>query len=417
MKRKLLFLSAIAAILGTANAYAASSSGGTSNLDVGNTIKKNYEKKLEAEKAKTHVVMEEVEVEDHVKVESGKETIHKPVKRTEVRNKVVEKPFEPSGSLEFTQTFYGNSGDYKTATSHPSVIFNLNFAPKWNIMLEWDRLMNIYDGGYNSSRPDNYANNNYSSPQGELTYSHGKLWDTDIIWTTNVGARQYNYFTPALNNIYLWANMTFDFYKYFPSYDWLTVSQFAIMPMYNYGFFPDKTDSSEGHMNHMSLNLLTQYQLPAGWSLQLDAFFMKEFYTGDYVPAGHDEMSYFSFYAWLEYSKQIYKFSDKANLTFNFAGGFDPYTISNESGSGWYPPFWMLSNSYEWLSPTSTGNGNYDSIWTVFALPQLQVNYQYSENLSMNLFAQVKYSNQVWGTDQSEWELQPQGGFGFTYNF
>lgn len=416
MKRKLLFLSAVTAILASANAYAVGTTGGTNNLDVGKTIKKNYENKLEAEKVKTHVVIEEIEVEETKKVESAKETINTPIKRSEVRTKVLEKPFEPSGTFGFTQTFYGNSGDYKTATSHPSFTFDLNFAPKWSISLEWDRLMNIYDGGWNSSRPDNYANNNYSSPQGQLTYSHGKLWDTDIIWTANAGARQYNYFTPTENNVYLWANMTFDFYKYFPKYEWLTVSQFALMPMYNYAFFPNSTP---GHMNHMSLNLLTQYQLPAGWSLQLDAFFMKEFYTGDYRVGGDsaEELNYFSFYAWLEYSKQIYKFNDKANLTFNFAGGFDPYTISNKSNSGWLPPFWLLSNSYEWLSPTATGNGNYDSIWTIFMLPQLMVNYQYSENLSMNLFAQVKYSNQVWGGESSDWELQPQGGFGFSYSF
>lgn len=44
--------------------------------------------------------------------------------------------FIPSGSIGLTQTFYGNAGSYKTATSHPALFFNYNFYPKWNIALQ-----------------------------------------------------------------------------------------------------------------------------------------------------------------------------------------------------------------------------------------------------------------------------------------
>ncbi|MBC2855873.1 hypothetical protein H3N56_05120 [Cetobacterium sp. 2A] len=383
----------------------------TDNSNIGKTMKKSYEKKLALENPETIEIEEEVVIEEIVPMrsEKGKEMVNTPMARVETRKKRVPKPFEPNGTIGFTQTFYGNSGKYKTATAHPSLTLDYNFAPKWSVTLEFDRLMNMYSGGYDGE--EDQANNNFSSPQGQLTYSHGKLWDTDILWTTNVGARQYNYFTDTTNSVYTWVNMEFDFYKYMP--DWVT--KFALMPMYNYGFYPN---SSSGHMNHASLNLLTQYKLPAGWSLQVDAFFFKEFYNGDFEVSGHEEANYFSFYAWLEYSKELYKFTDKTNLEFNFAGGFDPYTVSNKRGTGWAPPFWLLSNSYEWLSPTVTSSDeNYNSIWTAFALPQLQVNYKYSDSLSMNMFVQVKYSNQVWGGNQKDWELQPQGGFGISYNF
>lgn len=408
MKKNMMFMCMALIAINATSSYA--TSGGVNNSDIGKVVKKAHEKKMLLEEPQILIVEEEVIVEEMVPMKSdkGKEMVSTPMARIETHKKEVVKPFVPNGTLQFTQTFYGNSGKYKTATAHPSISLDYNFVPKWSVSLEWDRLMNMYSGGYTGG--EYQANNNFSSPQGELTYSHGKLWDTNILWTTNVGARQYNYFKESGNQVYTWINMEFDFHKYMPAW----VTQFAIMPMYNYGFYPNDTP---GHMNHASINLLTQYQLPAGWSLQLDAFFIKEFYNGDYKVNGHNEVDYFSFYAWLEYSKELYKFSENTTLEFNFAGGFDPYTVSNKRGNGWLPPFWLLSNSYEWLSPTAISDENYNSIWTVFALPQLQVTYNYSKSLSMNAFVQVKYSNQVWGGDQKDWKLQPQGGIGFSYSF
>ncbi|MEX9941055.1 hypothetical protein AB7Z36_12290 [Providencia rettgeri] len=71
---------------------------------------------------------------------------------------------------------------------------------------------------------------------------------------------------------------------------------------------------------------------------------------------------------------------------------------------------------YEWLTPTQM-NGNYRSTYTLFALPQLSVTYQFDKHLSFSTFVQVKYSNQVWGDTEKDWRLQSQGGFGVNYSF
>lgn len=412
MKKNILLFAAIIAAANTLTAYAVGS-GGVPNQDVGQSIKKNYEKKL------SQMEVEEVVIEETVVYQQqvvGKEVQQVPV--TVKTPKTVKKPFTPNGTLSFTQTFYGNSGKYKTSTAHPSVSFDYNFAPKWNVTLEWDRLMNMYDydGGYYQ------ANNNFSSPQGQLNYNYGQLGDTKIDWTTQVGIRQYNYFKSSGNQVWTWINTQFDFHKYLPASDDVKFTQFAIMPMYIYGWYPNSGPDAQGHMNSASISLLTQLQLPWGFSLQTDLFYFHESYTKDFQlsnTAGDSfkDVDYFTFFAWLEYSKELYKFNKDLNLTFNFAGGFDPYTVASEKASGWLPPFWMLSNSYEWLSPTVTASGDTKDTWTVFALPQLELNYTYSEDLSMSLFAQVKYSNQVWGGVEKDWRLQPQGGFSVTYSF
>ncbi len=389
------------------------------NNNIGKKINNNYINKINRETPKTLIIIEEkpmeVIVEKLIEKQVGKETVFLPEEVIEIRTQKIEKripkPFVPNGSIGLTGTAYGNSGKYKTAASHSAVGLEVNFAPKWTLTAEWDRLTNIYSGGYEGE--ENQSNNNYSSPQGQLSYYHGALFGTDIQMTTNIGAKQYNFFSDSTNQVYTWLNVEFDFYKYFPKYKYFEVTEFAIMPMYNYGFFPNSTS---GHMNHMSLNLLSKYKLPHNWSLEIDAFFIKEFYNGEFKPNNENDAKYFGLYAWLEYSKELYKFSDKTNLEFNFATGFDPYVISNKEGENWQPPFWLTSNSYEWISPTKT-SGSYNNMWTVFALPQLQINYKHSEALNISLFAQVKYSNQVWGNTEKDWELQPQGGIGITYNY
>ena len=62
-------------------------------------------------------------------------------------------------------------------------------------------------------------------------------------------------------------------------------------------------------------------------------------------------------------------------------------------------------------------DGNYKSTYILFALPQLSLNYQYNKALGLSMFVQAKYSNQVWGESEKDWELQPQGGIGIRYIF
>lgn len=325
--------------------------------------------------------------------------------------------FKPNGSLEFTQTFYGNAGKYKTATSHPMALFSYNFAPDWNFALQWDRTWNMYDYNNHSTDPnyDNtHQNNSFSKPQATLSYNHGVLNGTDVKWTSSLNVELENEFEGS-HQTYIFAQTAFDFADYIPKTDFISANQFAISPMYIYGW---NTKGPSGHYNAGVLSLLTNWQLPADFTFTFNAYGFKEWYNGADKIAGedreYDDATYFMIMAWLEYSKDIYKFNDQTTLAFNFAGGLDPYITSNRKAN--WNPFLVGNQMYEWLGPT-VDQGNYKKSVIAFALPQLTLTYQYTEDLSFDVFAGVKYSNQVWGSTEKDWKLQPQGGVSVAYNF
>ena len=320
--------------------------------------------------------------------------------------------FTPNGSLGFTQTFYGNAGKYKTEASHPSLVLSYNFAKDWNMTLKWDRVWNMYD--YNGG--ENQQNNNYSSPQGTLDYNHGVIGDSKIKWNSSLTVQNQAFFS-GTNITSIFAQTSFDFSEYIPKGEYVQATQFAISPMYIYGW---QTKGPSGHVNTGILSLLTNWQLPADFTFTLNAYAFREWYTGScevqnqVSMVDYDSANYFMVLAWIGYSKELYKFNEQTSLVFNFTGGYDPYISSNRSAN--WDPFIVGNQMYEWLGP-AVESGNNKNTYALFALPQLELNYNYSDDLAFSVFAQVKYSNQVWGNTEKDWKLQPQGGFSVTYNF
>ena len=322
--------------------------------------------------------------------------------------------FKPNGYLQLNQTFYGNAGKYKTATSHPSPVFSYNFTEKFNVLLQWDRTWNMYN--YNGS--ENQQNNTLSQPRILLNYDYGTLSNSKIDFSTffqvqNQSTLDHN------NQTYFYLQTAFDFSKYLPKGEYISATQFAIAPSYIYGVSEGSAQGAKGHMNNAMLAFLTNWNLPANFTFTFNAFLFREWYDGYFeLPSSigtYDSANYFMFYAWLQYSKELYKFDDKTSLAFNFTGGYDPYIFSNRKTS--FDPYIVGDQMYEWLDPAVTTSESYKNTYILFALPQLELTYNYSEDISISLFAQVKYSNQVWGATEKGWRFQPQGGFTVTYNF
>jgi len=318
--------------------------------------------------------------------------------------------FTPNGTIGFTQTFYGNAGGYKTSTSHPSLFLDYNFSPEINVQLEWDRTWNMYhfDGG------DKQQDNRLSQPKGTLTYNYGQLGKSQVNWSSSVSFENQNSFNNSNQN-YSTLSTAFDFSSYIPDAQFIKATQFAISPMYIYGW-ESKNDS--GHVNTTALSLLTNWQLPENFSFTLNGYAFRDWYDGSMKVSSNDtsysNVNYFMVMAWLNYTNTLYNFNDQTALAFNFTGGFDPYISSNHKGS--WDPYLAGDKMYEWLGPTVM-NGNYSSTYTLFALPQLNLNYQYDKHLQLSSFVQVKYSNQVWGSTEKDWRLQPQIGVGMSYGF
>lgn len=323
---------------------------------------------------------------------------------------LAEEDFKPSGSFNFTQTFYGNAGGYKTATARPNPSLSYNFAPKWSIDLNWDRTWGMFD--YTDKNDQQYEY--LSEPSATLTYSYGKLGESKVDWTSSLMIENQSTMNDIDNN-YIYAQTTFDFAEYLPKSDFLQATQFALAPQYVYGW---NSKGGAGHVNTAGLALLTNWTLPANFSFTFNSYAFKDWYNGSFAISGENETytnaTYFVALAWLQYEKTLRKFNENTSLDFNFIGGLDPYMASNRNAS--WEPFLASNSMYEWLGPT-VQSGNYRSTYNFFVLPGLTLNYQLNDKVSFNVFAQLKYSNQIWGDKERSWRFQPQGGFGLTYNF
>lgn len=324
---------------------------------------------------------------------------------------VADTGFKPSGSLQFTQTFYGDAGGYKTSTAHPSLTFSYQYAPDWQFSFTWDRTWGLYDYTNQPNQQFEY----FSQPVASLTNTYGNLGNSKVNWSTTLAFENQTDMLGTSSN-YIYAQTAFDFSKYIPKSDFIQATQFAIAPQYVYGW---NSTGGSGQVNTAGVALLTQWQLPANFSLTVNLFALRDWYTGAFELSGvgnntYSSANYFLAFAWLQYQKTVYKFDQNTSLGFNFIGGLDPYMSSNRNAS--WMPFIAGYQQYEWLDPT-VQSGNYNNTYILFALPQLMLTYQVNSKLSVNLFVQVKYSNQVWGDKVGGWSFQPQAGFGFTYNF
>lgn len=323
-----------------------------------------------------------------------------------------ESHYTPNGNLTIGNTFYGNSGSYKTNTYHLAPDLNLNLTKDLSLNIGWDRTFNLYNFNNGPKQQDN----NFTSPYGSITYNHGYLPNTKIKWSSVLKYKNENGFAGP-SQMYIKGTTSFDFYEYIPKYEYFTATQFALTPMYVYGW---NLNGPSGHQNALHLGLFTTWNLPYNFSINLDGVVSKIWYNGDFLLSStngttYDEATYFAMYAWLNYSKELYKFNDKTNLMFNFIGGYDPIMFSDKNASSWFP-FLYADDQYEWLGPV-VQRGNYKNTYIFFMLPQFEINYNLTHDLTISLFAQFKYSNQVWGDSESDWEIQPQGGVTLSYNF
>ncbi|EKT60980.1 hypothetical protein [Providencia sneebia] len=321
-----------------------------------------------------------------------------------------EKLFIPNGYIGLTQTFYGNAGSYKTATSHPSFIANYNFSPEWSLALQWDRTWNMYHYDGKEKQQDN----RFSGPKGTLSYNGGFINSSKVKWSSSIMVENENEFSGS-NQTYSLIQTSFDFSEYIPSNGYIKATQFAFSPMYIYGV---NSGGDSGHVNTGIFSLLTNWELPANFSITFNAYAFREWYNGSMMinngTQSYENANYFMIMAWLNYTNELIKFNESTSLSFNFTGGLDPYIASNKKAA--WDPFIAGNQMYEWLSPTIM-EGNYKSTYTLFALPQLTLNYQLNQDVSFSIFAQAKYSNQVWGSTEKDWRIQPQGGVGFKYTF
>lgn len=318
-----------------------------------------------------------------------------------------EERFHQNGSLEIGETFYGNAGSYKTQTSHTSMGLNYNFTENLEFQLQWDRTWNMFT--YNDIQKE--QDNKYSQPKFQLNYNY--LTNTKIRISSNLSLENQSNFNNSNNN-YIVNQINFDFVEYIPKLSKFNATQFALSPIYVYGW----SENSNGDVNSAILSLLTNWELLQNFTLTLNIYAFREWYKQSFEIGNknktYSNANYFMFLAWLQYSKELYKINKDTSLSFNFTGGFDPYVFSNKK-SNWNP-FIVGNEMYQWLEPTVM-DGNYNSTYVVFALPQFEISHKIDNFTQISIFGGIKYSNQVWGNSEKDWKFQPQVGINLIYNF
>ncbi len=322
--------------------------------------------------------------------------------------------FVPSGEINSYIQYFGNLGKYKTKSVQFAPL-NLSYrlTEKLSFQLEVYRMINAFN--YNANDLNN-ENDNYFHGNLNIAYNHGYIGDTKIKWEDNLYLRGDNYFDSSENKAWFWYNPLFDFVDYFPKGDYINVTQFAFGPGLMYGANLD--NSSGQNLKSAMIGLFSQYSLPYGFTFQLDVLGYKEWYKdSNFEVNGYDELWNLNIFAFLYYTKELHKFNEKISLTFNFQGGFDPLMATNKGASSYYPSMWSINNSNEMISPVRGTSDSWKSTYSLYATPQLELAYNHTKDLQFYIFVQAKLNNGVYGSNEKNYRIMPQGGIGVNYSF
>lgn len=344
----------------------------------------------------------------------------KPTKHIAKENteKKIGSKFTPNGTLNSYVQYYGKAGEYKTQGVQIFPInLNYNFTEKFSMTAQWYRFMNAYN--YNPNDPK--ANNNdYSHIYLQANYAHGNLGNSKVSWTDTLVFRTDNYFSETGDKGWVWYKPTIDFSGYFPSHGNFKVTQFALSPGVMYGY---DMHGSNDNVKSAFIGLFTSYQLPAGFSIQLNIFGWKDWYKGNmFEVAGPNNRSYKSNWYWavlayINYTNEIYRSKDNnLSFTFNIQGGLDPFIGASKTSFFWLP-MWTVNYTNEFIGPTSQTNEAYRNTYSLYVLPQFMLNYNITKKAQLYTFIQVKFSNQVYGAVEKDYKFMPQAGLGINYSF
>ena len=237
----------------------------------------------------------------------------------------------PASSFNLTQTWYGDAGAYQTRTAHVSAAFTTALSSRWSLGLNWDRNWNLYT---NTGAP-NQQNNTLVQPAFNLTYQGGAVAGSRVQWSA-MGRYENENALAGSNQNYGQLQINPDFAAAVPQTSWLKATQLAVAPLYVRGW---SGAGPSGSQDTLGVALLSQWTLPAGWSVTLNAYAFREWYRGAFRLAGqgqgqtYDTANYAMVLAWLQYTRELHRFRADSVVSFQFVGGLDPYIVSNRKAS------------------------------------------------------------------------------------
>lgn len=78
---------------------------------------------------------------------------------------------------------------------------------------------------------------------------------------------------------------------------------------------------------------------------------------------------------------------------------------------------WSINNSNEMISPVRGTSDSWGSTYSLYATPELELAYNHTKDLQFYIFVQAKLNNAVYGSNEKNYRIMPQGGIGVNYSF
>ena len=357
----------------------------------------------------------------------AKEAVVAPVIVEELKEVIVapviveEEPgFRPSGYVDLQYKYYG-----KTENAGNTKILDWNKDNNNRSRMQLLGSIKFTENQTFQYRVRNFKSLDTASKQGDAEkntqtrlryfYDHGNLGDSKIDFTSRL-----QYFSHLSNRQSVEYMARFDFAKYFPE----NVTSFVISPKYGYDW---ASTNDSNYYNYIGADLSTWTELPLGFEFEFNVYATQKYYGQDQAFGGHyssddktlaqkiakgakakDKNFVVEVEAYIYNTINLYKDSTWT-FDFNFEGGFDPYTFSQNKLFGYRHNI----DDIKW------SNINDKNSYSAYMLPNVTVKYKVTDNFGVYAGVGADYRNWDYVAEKtaSTWRWQPQAWAGMKATF
>ena len=352
-------------------------------------------------------------------VASAKEVMPAPAPAPEKVIEYVEKPvivyrdrevtpaWRPNGSVDVQYRWYGETenktkkedtdGDWAAGRNNAGRLqteTKINFTEKQRLEVR-TRNYQALRGTKGDSSDDQIRLRHF--------YNFGNLGSSKVNATSRLEYKQAN---GDAGKKHVEASVFFDFADYIYSNNFFKVEKFGLRTGYIHDWAghssgKDGQNFSSGTSDKAILNFESEYTLPLGFSAELNVYNGYDRYQGSFATSkGNKKGQYYgALEAYLYQHTPLYK-NNAVELSFDFEGGYDPYT--------WHQ-YKVIAN----------GSGYERASYELYMLPTFQVSYKPTDFVKLYAAAGAEYRN--WAVEANStaknWRWQPTAWAGMKVSF
>lgn len=348
-------------------------------------------------------------------IASAKEVVQAPVVIGEPEVVVMvanQAKWRPSGYVDLGYRYYG-SDEYNSAEfGRVQMQGKFNFTEKDRVEYRFRRYNSYQTMNHQNSLEDEQKIGSFGdASQARLRYfyENGMIGDTKIGLTQRLQYENKQSLGEALGQAFdqdgspiiaadlgdksqnLEYRLIFQFSEYMSwTPEWLKNTSATVQPYFKYQW----NDSDSSHANIYGAQLGTNFDLPAGFSLEFNLY-------PEYIDSNREASVWgLAYEAYLYYGYNLYDNGTYA-LDFNFEGGMDPYVFHSDRKFG---------------KAFSTSS---DASYEAYAMPSIDLTYTRTENMKIYAGLAAEYRN--WRYDNKEsarkWSWMPQVYAGLRLDF